>query len=96
MVTYDRSGLSQPIKVFARKQVQRYFSEKAEHDRGWLFPTVDEYWRYGYYDQIRQFVECIQTGRAPKLSFAEGVVVNRIMDAAYLSANAGTWQAIAG
>jgi len=96
MVTYDRSGLSQPIKVFARKQVQRYFSEKAEHDRGWLFPTVDEYWRYGYYDQIRHFVECIQTGRAPRLSFAEGVVVNRIMDAAYLSAKSGTWQAIAG
>jgi predicted dehydrogenase len=96
MVTYDRSGLSQPIKVFARKQVQRHFSEKAEHDRGWLFPTVDEYWRYGYYDQIRHFVDCIQTGRAPKLSFAEGVVVNRIMDAAYLSAKSGTWQAIAG
>ena len=96
MVTYDRSAQSQPIKVFARNQVQRYFSEKVEHDRGWLFPTVDEYWRYGYYDQIRHFVECIRTGRAPKLGFAEGVVVNRIMDAAYLSAKSGGWQPIAG
>ena len=42
MVSYDRSGLSQPIKVFARNQAQRYFSEKVEHARGWLFPTVDE------------------------------------------------------
>jgi len=96
MVTYDRSGLSQPIKVFARNQVQRYFSEKVEHDRGWLFPTVDEYWRYGYYDQIRDFVECIQTGRKPKLGFAEGVAVNRIMDAAYASGRSGTWQSIGG
>jgi predicted dehydrogenase len=96
MLTYDRSGLSQPIKVFARNQVQRYVSEKVEHDRGWLFPTVDEYWRYGYYDQIRHFVDCIQTGSAPKLGFDAGVVVNRIMDAAYASANTGRWQAIAG
>jgi predicted dehydrogenase len=94
MVTYDRSGLSQPIKVFARNQVQRYFSEKVEHDRGWLFPTVDEYWRYGYYDQIRHFVDCVRTGTAPKVSFADGVVVNRIMDAAYVSAQTGSWQAI--
>lgn len=94
MITYDRSGLSQPIKVFARNQVQRYFSEKVEHDRGWLFPTVDEYWRYGYYDQIRHFVECIASGARPKVTFAEGVVVNRVMDAAYASAKSGTWQPI--
>ena len=96
MVTYDRSGLSQPIKVFAGNHVQRYVSEKVEHDRGWLFPTVDEYWRYGYYDQIRHFVECIGTGAKPKLTFADGVVVNRVMDAAYASAQSGTWQAIGG
>jgi predicted dehydrogenase len=96
MVTYDRSGLSQPIKVFSRNQTQRYFSEKVESDRGWLFPTVDEYWRYGYYDQIRQFVECIQTGAKPKVTFADGVAVNRIMDAAYASAAAGGWREIAG
>ena len=51
-----------------------------EHDRGWLFPTVDEYWRYGYYDQIRHFVECVRTGTTPKVTFADGVVVNRAFD----------------
>ena len=95
MITYDRSGLTQPIKIFARNQTQRYFSEKVESDRGWLFPTVDEYWRYGYYDQIRHFVECIQIGATPKVTFADGVVVNRIMDAAYASARTGGWQPIA-
>ena len=96
MVTYDRSAQWQSIKLLALIQVQGFFSVMVEHDRGWLFPTVDEYWRYGYYDQIRHFVECIRTGRAPKLGFAEGVVVNRIMDAAYLSAKSGGWQPIAG
>jgi predicted dehydrogenase len=94
MITYDRSALSQPIKLFARNQVQRYFSEKVEHDRGWLFPTVDEYWRYGYYDQILHFVDCIRRGTTPKATFADGVAVNRVMDAAYASAASGTWQPI--
>jgi predicted dehydrogenase len=92
MITYDRSGLSQPIKVFTRSRTQRYISEKVEHDRGWLFPTVDEYWRYGYYDQIRHFVDCLRTGKTPLLTFADGVLVNRIMDAAYTAADTGTWQ----
>ena len=48
LLSYDRSALSQPIKVFARNRVERYFSEKAEHDRGWLFPTVDEYLRLAH------------------------------------------------
>jgi predicted dehydrogenase len=95
MITYDRSGLTQPIKVFARNQTQRYFSEKVESDRGWLFPTVDEYWRYGYFDQIRHFVECVRTGSKPKVTFDDGVVVNRIMDAAYASARTGGWTPIA-
>ena len=94
IITYDRSAQSQPIKVFARNQTQRYFSEKAENDRGWLYPTVDEYWRYGYYDQIRAFVDCIRTGEKPKVTFADGVIVNRVMDAAYASAKAGKWQPI--
>ncbi|MCC7281412.1 MAG: Gfo/Idh/MocA family oxidoreductase [Acetobacteraceae bacterium] len=94
MLTYDRSGLSQPIKVFARNTTGRYFSEKVEHDRGWLFPTVDEYRRYGYEDQIREFVHCIRSGTKPRCGFADGLAVNRIMDACYDSARAGGWRAL--
>lgn len=94
MVTYDRSALSQPIKVFARNRTTRYFSEKVEHDRGWLFPTVDEYRRYGYEDQIRDFVTCIRKGAQPGLTFADGLAVNRIMDACYASARDGGWTAV--
>jgi predicted dehydrogenase len=95
MITYDRSGLSQPIKVFSRRQTERYFTEKSEHRQGWLFPTVQEYWRYGYYDQIRHFVECIRHGTMPLLTFADGLEVNRILDAAYASARSGTWERVA-
>jgi len=94
MVTYDRSGLSQPIKVFSARQTDRYFSEKVEHKQGWLFPTVQEYWRYGYYDEIRHFVECLRDGRTPMLTFRDGWEVNRIIDKAYASSRSGKWEAL--
>jgi len=49
-------------------------------------PTVQEYWRYGYYDEIRHFVECLREGRTPMLTFRDGWEVNRIIDQAYASA----------
>ena len=95
-IFYDRSGLSQPIKVFARNATTRYISEKVEHDRGWLFPTVEEYRRYGYYDQLAHFVDCVREGKRPYLSFEDGLWVNRIMDACYASARSGCWEKVAG
>ena len=88
------SSLSQPIRVFSKTATDRYFTEKAEHNQGWLFPTVQEYWRYGYYDQIRHFVECVRTGSTPMLTFADGLQVNRIIDAAYRSNESRSWQAV--
>ena len=95
MITYDRSSLSQPIRVFSRKETERYFTEKAEHKQGWLFPTVQEYWRYGYYDQIRHFVDCIRDDARPMLTFEDGLEVNRIVDAAYRSHANGGWEKLA-
>lgn len=90
-IAYDRSGPSQPIKVFSTAGTPRYFMEKAESDRGWLFPMVEEYWRYGYYDELSHFVAAIRDHRSPRLTFREGLEVNRIIDAAYRSAATGTW-----
>ncbi len=95
MITYDRSSLSQPIRVFSKRDTERYFTEKAEHKQGWLFPTVQEYWRYGYFDQIRHFVECLRDGRIPMLTFDDGLEVNRIIDAAYRSHASGHWEEVA-
>lgn len=94
MITYDRSGLSQPIKVFSKRETDRYFSEKVEHNQGWLFPTVQEFWRYGYFDEIRHFVECLRDQKPPLLTFKDGVEVNRIIDKAYASSRSGRWEAV--
>jgi len=96
MITYDRSGLSQPIKVFSKGRTDRYFSEKVEHNQGWLFPTVQEYWRYGYYEEIRHFMECLGNGQPPMLTFRDGLEVNRIIDKAYASSQSGRWELLDG
>jgi predicted dehydrogenase len=96
MITYDRSGPSQPIKVFSTKDTGRYFMEKAEPTRGWLFPIVEEPWRYGYVDELRHCIDAIRAGRPPRLTFRDGLEVNRIIDAGYASAAAGTRVALGG
>lgn len=94
MITYDRSGLSQPIKVFSKQKTDKYFTEKAEHDRGWLFPTVEEYRRYGYFGEIEHFVNCIRNQSTPMLTFEDGLEVNRIIDKAYASSRSGKWEGL--
>jgi predicted dehydrogenase len=89
MITYDRSGLSQPIKVFSTRTTDRYFMEKAESNRGWLFPMVEEYQKYGYHGEMQHFTDCLRRGVEPCLTFREGVEVNRIIDAAYASSRSG-------
>jgi predicted dehydrogenase len=94
MITYDRSQLSQPIKVFANRRTDRYFAEKSESDRGWLFPVVQEFWRYGYYDELQHFAECMLARTQPRATFREGLAVNQVIDAAYRSAAAGRWERV--
>lgn len=95
MITYDRSSHSQPIKVFTKQRTDKYFTEKAEHDQGWLYPTVQEYWRYGYYDEIQHFIECVGNKSTPMLTFKDGLEVNRIIDKAYASSRSGKWERLA-
>ena len=94
VLTYDRSALSQPIRVFARQRTEKYFMEKAESDRGWLFPMVDEFHRYGYYHEIAYFLDCIRRGEEPSLTFRHGLAVNKAIDAAYASSRERRWQVV--
>lgn len=91
-LTYDRSALSQPIRIFANKPTSKYFIEKGESDRGWLFPMVDEFSKYGYLGQLSHFLDCIRNRTEPALTFQHGLEVNRIIDQAYASSRAREWQ----
>jgi len=71
-----------------------YVAEKAETDKGWLFPVGDEASELGYVDMFSDMFRAIDEGRAPQETFYDGYVVNAIMDACYRSAKTRRWEPV--
>jgi predicted dehydrogenase len=71
-----------------------YVAEKAESERGWLFPVGDEVAELGYIDMFVDMFDAIDEGRPPQETFYDGYVVNAIMDACYRSAETQRWEPI--
>ncbi len=83
-----------PLKVFSRPGASGYVVEKAESETGWLFPPIDEAWTYGYREEMRHFVECVQRNETPRETFEDGYLVNRVLDAGYKSMKSGHWERV--
>ena len=71
-----------------------YVAEKAESERGWLFPVGDEVAELGYVDMFADMFDAIDEGRAPQETFYDGYVVNAIMDACYRAAESKRWEPV--
>jgi predicted dehydrogenase len=71
-----------------------YVAEKAESEKGWLFPVGDEVVELGYVDMFTDMFQAIDEGRTPQETFYDGYVVNAIMDAAFRSARTGQWEPV--
>ncbi len=71
-----------------------YVAEKAETDKGWLFPVGDEVGALGYDNMFHDMFECIDADKKPMESFYDGYVVNAIIDACYTSAKSKKWEPI--
>jgi predicted dehydrogenase len=71
-----------------------YVAEKAETEKGWLFPVGDEVSELGYVDMFTDMFDALDTGRAPSETFYDGYVVNAVMDAAYRSAASRGWEPV--
>ncbi len=72
-----------------------YTVEKADHDTGWVYPVPEETRAYGFSQQMRHFIDCFTAGIPPSETFADGVVVNRIIDACYRSIRSHQWEEVA-
>ena len=68
-----------------------YVAEKAESEKGWLFPVGDEVSELGYVDMFTDMFNAIDNGQQPEETFYDGYIVNAIMDACYRSATSRTW-----
>jgi predicted dehydrogenase len=71
-----------------------YLVEKADSETGWVFPVPEEARAYGFSQEMRHFVDCFADKTAPSETFADGLVVNRVLDACYESMRSGTWEAV--
>ncbi len=71
-----------------------YVAEKAETDRGWLFPVGDEVDALGYVDMFVDMFNSLDKNRAPMETFYDGYVVNAIIDAAYRSMESKKWEPV--
>jgi hypothetical protein len=71
-----------------------YVAEKAESEKGWLFPVGDEIGELGYTDMFADMFDAMEERRAPQETFYDGYVVNSIMDACYRSARSKLWEPV--
>jgi predicted dehydrogenase len=71
-----------------------YLVEKADADTGWVFPVPDEVRVHGHDLMLADVIGAFRDGRRPTETFADGYVVNAILDAAYRSMRSGRWEAV--
>jgi predicted dehydrogenase len=69
-----------------------YIGEKADADRGWIYPVPNETYVHGHDAMMADVVEAFRSGRPPRETFEDGLVVNTVLDAAYRSMRSGKWE----
>lgn len=85
--------ISSPLRAFIEKPAG-YLGEKVDADTGWVYPVPNETYAHGHDAMMADVVEAFRDGRAPQETFEDGLIVNRILDAAYRSIGSGRWEAI--
>lgn len=82
------------IEMFTSVGEKGYVAEKAESDKGWLFPVGDEVHALGYAHMFADQLNALDQGSQPYETFYDGYIVNAIMDACYLSAETKRWEPV--
>ncbi|MFL5755028.1 MAG: Gfo/Idh/MocA family protein [Chloroflexota bacterium] len=85
---------STPLRAFIERPAG-YIGEKADADTGWIFPVPDETHVHGHDAMMQHVVESFRSGTSPRETFHDGLIVNRILDAAYRSIRSGRWESVA-
>ncbi|MGA2531571.1 MAG: Gfo/Idh/MocA family oxidoreductase [Candidatus Aminicenantales bacterium] len=71
-----------------------YVAEKAESQKGWLFPVGDEVHELGYVHMFTDMLDAMERRRPPTETFYDGYVVNAVVDACYRSMKSRRWEPV--
>ena len=82
------------IEMFTSVGESGYVAEKAESDKGWLFPVGDEASALGYVHMFLDQLNALDNGSQPMETFYDGYIINAIMDACYISAESKRWEPV--
>ena len=82
------------FEMFSATGEGAYIAEKAETEKGWLFPVGDEVGELGYDNMFDDFFNAIDDAGQPMESFYDGYIVNAIMDACYTSVQSKKWEPV--
>ncbi|HLR36851.1 MAG TPA: Gfo/Idh/MocA family oxidoreductase [Chitinophagaceae bacterium] len=82
------------FEMFTTGKGGDYMAEKAESNKGWIFPVGDELNDLGYNHMFEDMFSALESGETPKETFYDGYIVNAIIDAAYTSAKSKKWEPV--
>ncbi len=71
-----------------------YIAEKAESEKGWIFPVGDETGELGYDNMFNDMFNSMDENHKPMEDFYDGYIVNAIIDACYKSAKTKKWEPV--
>jgi myo-inositol 2-dehydrogenase/D-chiro-inositol 1-dehydrogenase len=77
-----------PLQAFSNTGFG-YAGEKVEFTKGWTFPIPEEFYTFGYIQEIEHFVKCVLQDKIPKTSGEDGLVALKTIMAMYESAKTG-------
>ena len=82
------------FEMFTAGGKKGYVAEKAETEKGWIFPVGDEVVELGYTDMFTDMFNAFENNKNPSESFYDGYIVNEIMDACYRSSESKKWEPV--
>ena len=91
---WTNSFLRTGFEMFTTGNTNSYVAEKAEINKGWLFPVGDELNELGYNHMFMDMFNAFENKTTPKETFYDGYVVNAILEAAYKSAETKIWEPV--
>ncbi|MGE3819662.1 MAG: Gfo/Idh/MocA family protein [Isosphaeraceae bacterium] len=87
-VTYANLHMGNALPTYS-EYGYGYAVEKAPTTKGWSWPVFEEFWNYGFPQEMRHFCRCVRGKETPQSTGEDGRVVMEVLHAAYRSAGIG-------